>query len=56
MKNSLFNSSLLNGSQHNYLRGWQVALQNYQTALQEFKQIEPKPRSKYKILKFKKTK
>ncbi len=56
MKNSLFNSQLLNSPQQNYLAGWQLALQNYQTALQEFQQITPKPKSKYKILKFKKSK
>lgn len=56
MKNSLFNSRLLSSSKHNYQAGWQLALENYQTALQEFQQIEPKPKSKYKILKFKKTK
>ncbi|GAB4395990.1 MAG: hypothetical protein OHK0053_08280 [Microscillaceae bacterium] len=52
MKNPFFNAK-----QHNhhsdYLSGWSIALENYQHALQDFKKIEPRPRSEWKILRFK---
>ncbi len=55
MKNSLFSTRFLENPQQSYAERWQLALENYQIALQEFKEINPKPKSQYKILKFKKT-